>query len=125
MLMFTLARKGFQYALENGVKIALGTDSGFGPKHGDNLQELDLYVKWGMKPMEAIVAGTRNAAEALGWEDRTGTLEKGKLADIVIVKGDPIKDIGILKNRDNILLVIKGGAIMKDANGLKPRTIFS
>ena len=108
------ARQGFQYALKAGVKIAMGTDSGFGPKHGDNLQELDLYVKWGMKPMDAIVAGTKNAAEALGWDDRIGTLEKGKLADIVIVKDDPIKDINILSNKNNILLVIKGGKIMKD-----------
>ena len=92
----------------------MGTDSGYGPKHGDNLQELDTYVKWGMEPMDAIVAGTKNAAEALGWDDRIGTLETGKLADIVVVNGDPIKDISILKNKDNILLVIKGGKIVKD-----------
>jgi imidazolonepropionase-like amidohydrolase len=108
------AQEGFQHALKAGVKIAMGTDSGYGPKHGDNLQELDIYVKWGMKPMDAIVAGTKNAAEALGWDDRIGTLETGKLADIVIIKGNPIKDISILKDKDNILLVIKGGKIMKD-----------
>jgi imidazolonepropionase-like amidohydrolase len=108
------ARSGFRHAIKAGVKIALGTDSGFGPTHGENLQELDIYVKWGMKPMDAIVAGTKNAAEALAWDDRIGTLETGKLADIVIVKGNPIKDIGILKNKDNILLVIKGGKVVKD-----------
>ena len=92
----------------------MGTDSGYGPKHGDNLQELDTYVKWGMEPMDAIVAGTKNAAEALGWDDRIGTLETGKLGDIVVVNGDPIKDISILKDKDNILLAIKGGRIVKD-----------
>jgi imidazolonepropionase-like amidohydrolase len=107
-------QKGFQHATKAGVKIAMGTDSGYGPKHGDNLQELEIYVKWGMDPMDAIVAGTKNAAEALGWDDRIGTLETGKLADIAVVDGDPIKDISILKDKDNILLVIKGGKIVKD-----------
>ncbi len=108
------AREGFQYSLEAGVKIAMGTDSGYGPRHGDNLRELGTYVKWGMEPMDAIVAGTKNAAEALGWDDRIGTLETGKLADLVIVKGNPAKDISILEDKDNILLVIKGGKIVKD-----------
>ncbi len=108
------ARKAFRHSLDAGVKIAMGTDTGYGPKHGDNLQELDVYVRWGMKPMDAIVAGTKNAAEALRWDDRIGTIETGKLADLVVIKGNPLEDISILKDKENILLVIKGGRIMKD-----------
>lgn len=108
------ARAGFQHALDAGVKIALGTDSGFGPTHGANLRELGIYVSWGMSPMEAIVAGTRNAAEVLGWDDRIGTLEKGKLADLVVVRGNPAEDISLLATEENILLVMKGGRTAKD-----------
>ncbi|MDP6978151.1 MAG: amidohydrolase family protein [Myxococcota bacterium] len=108
------AREGFQHSLKAGVKIAMGTDTGYGPRHGDNLRELGVYVRWGMKPMDAIVAGTKNAAEALGWDDRIGTLEPGKLADLVIVRGNPIDDIDLLAEKSNILVVMKGGKVVKD-----------
>lgn len=93
-----------------GVKIATGTDAGLVPDHGDNLGELGCLVKFaGMTPLEAITAGTKHGAEVLKIEDQVGTVEAGKLADIVVVKGNPLDDIDSLKDHDNILLVVKEG----------------
>jgi imidazolonepropionase-like amidohydrolase len=99
-----------------GVKISMGTDAGVMP-HGTNLRELGLMVNIGMNPMEAIVATTKKAAECLGWEDRVGTLQPGKLADIIIVKTNPLQDIRSLENVDNIVFVMKGGKVYKDQRG--------
>lgn len=96
-----------------GVKIAMGTDAGVMP-HGTNLRELGLMVNIGMTPMEAIVAITRTAAECLGWQDRVGTVEPGKLADIVIAKTNPLQDIRSLEDKNNIALVMKGGKVVKE-----------
>ncbi len=103
----------FRHAHKAGVKIAMGTDAGVLP-HGTNLRELGLMVDAGMTPMEAIVATTRTAAECLGWQDRIGTVEAGKLADLVITKTDPLRDIRSLQDSDNILVVIKDGEMVKD-----------
>jgi imidazolonepropionase-like amidohydrolase len=100
-------------AYNAGVKIVMGTDSGVVP-HGRNLEELGYLVDIGMDPMEAIIAGTKRAAESLGWEDKIGTLEEKKLADLVISKNDPLKDIKSLGNPDNILMVMKDGKIVKN-----------
>lgn len=100
-------------AYEAGVTISMGTDAGVMP-HGTNLRELGLMCQCGMTPMEALVATTRTAAECLGWQDRVGTLEAGKYADVVIAKTDPLKDIRSLENNDNITVVIKGGKVLKD-----------
>lgn len=96
-----------------GVRIAMGTDAGVMP-HGTNLRELGLMVNVGMSPMETIVATTKKAAECLGWEDKVGTIETGKLADIILVKTNPIQDIRSLEKVDNISLVMKDGRIVKD-----------
>jgi imidazolonepropionase-like amidohydrolase len=96
-----------------GVRIAMGTDAAVMP-HGTNLRELGLMEKIGMTPMEAIVATTRTAAECLGWQDRLGTLEPGKLADVVIARTDPLKDLRILEKAENISLVMKDGKVYKD-----------
>ncbi|MFL2071241.1 amidohydrolase family protein [Marinilactibacillus psychrotolerans] len=106
-------KESFSKAHKAGVKIAMGTDAGVMP-HGTNLRELALMAEAGMTPMEAIVATTKIAAACLGWEDKVGTLEKGKLADIVVVKGDPLKDIASLGDQDTIQLVIKDGKIVKN-----------
>jgi len=81
-------RRAFRHAVEAGVRIAMGTDSGVTP-HGRNLRELELMVEGGMAPADALVATTRSAAELMGLDDRLGTLETGKLADLVILDGDP------------------------------------
>ena len=95
-----------------GVKIAMGTDAGVMP-HGTNLRELGLMCNIGMTPMQAIVATTRTAAECLGWQDRLGTLEVGKLADVIITRTDPLKNIRSLEDVGNIRVVIKDGAVVK------------
>lgn len=95
-----------------GVRIAMGTDAGVMP-HGTNLRELGLMVNIGMTPMEAIVATTKIAAECLGWQDQVGTIEAGKLADVVIVKTNPLQDIRSLENNDNIVFVMKDGKGVK------------
>jgi imidazolonepropionase-like amidohydrolase len=101
-----------------GIKIALGTDAGLGPNHGTNLQELGLLVRFGgLTPMQAIVAGTRTSAELCGLQDELGTIEAGKIADVVVVRGDPLADIDAIGTPDGILLVLKVGVVAKDRGG--------
>jgi imidazolonepropionase-like amidohydrolase len=83
-------RAAFRHAVEAGVRIAMGTDSGVTP-HGRNLRELTLMVAGGMSPAAALEATTRSAAQLLGVERDLGTIEKGKLADLVVVAGDPLE----------------------------------
>ena len=81
-------RAGFRKAVESGVRIAMGTDSGV-VTHGRNLRELALMVEGGMTPAAALEATTRSAAQLLRVDDQLGTIEAGKVADLVIVSGDP------------------------------------
>jgi imidazolonepropionase-like amidohydrolase len=101
--------KTFQKLYKAGANIAMGTDMGFEPGFGTNGGELVTYVELGMKPMDAIVTATRNAARALHLDADLGTLEKGKIADIVVVDGDPSKNIKALEPRENIKMVLKEG----------------
>jgi len=102
-------------AYKLGVKIATGTDFCGGPlRMGDNALEIKLLVeKIGMEPKEALIAATRVAAEAVGLKDKVGTIEKGKIADLIAVSGDPLSNLDILMSKDNIKLVIKEGKIIK------------
>jgi len=100
-------------AMAAGVKVVAGTDAG-GHGHPANAGELPLLVKAGMTPMQALQAATSWAAECLGWEDRIGTVEKGKLADVILVNGDPLADMALLTDPAKIALVIKDGAIAAD-----------
>jgi imidazolonepropionase-like amidohydrolase len=100
-------------AKEAGVRIAFGTDMGVGP-HGRNAEELELMVQAGLTPMEAIVAVTKTASECIHMADQIGTLEPGKLADLLIVDGDPLADIGILKDREKLLMIMQGGRAHKN-----------
>lgn len=109
--------KSMKKAYQAGVKMVMGTDSGIAP-HGQNLRELGLLCDIGMEPMEAIQAGTKKAAELLALDDKIGTLEKGKLADVVLSKTNPLDDIKSLGNPENIVLVMKEGDIVKDIRNL-------
>ncbi len=99
-----------------GVTIAMGTDAGVMP-HGTNLRELGLMCAIGMSPMAALVATTRTAAECLGWQDRVGTLAAGKLADVVVIRTDPLANIRSLEETANIVLVVQDGKVVKDVRG--------
>lgn len=100
-------------AYKAGVNIAMGTDAGVA-EHGTNLRELSLMCEIGMTPMEAIVATTRTAAECLGWEDQVGTIEEGKLADLILTDVNPLEDISTLEHKDRIVMVMKDGKIHKE-----------
>src|SRR6266571_6882006 len=106
-------QKSFRKAVEAGVKIAMGTDSGVG-RHGENGQELQLMVENGMTPMQAILASTSQAAQLLHLEKNLGTLEVGKLADVIIVEGDVLSNISKIANPVNIKLVLKAGQAAKN-----------
>lgn len=100
-------------ALKAGVPIAMGTDAATPYNlHGENAMELHWMTEAGLSPMQAIVAATRNAARALGWDSWLGTLEPGKVADLIVVTGNPLDDIRIVADRRNITLVIKDGQVV-------------
>jgi imidazolonepropionase-like amidohydrolase len=111
--VFYAARNAIKLAIAKGVTVGVGTDVGFGPcPHGSNATELEWLCKNGMTPMKAIVAATQVNATTLGLGDRLGTIEPGKWADIIAVRGDPLTDIALLQKRENIALVIKAGEVM-------------
>jgi len=103
-------RHAIKLAVANQVQIAFGTDAGVIP-HGTNGHEFELLVTWGgMSNMDAILAATRNASKLLGWDKNLGTLTPGKWADIIAVRGDPLRDI---KNMESVVFVMKNGVIYK------------
>jgi len=95
--------KSLEILYAQGVRIAFGTDAGVS-KHGRNADEFELMVKFGMPPVEAIKAATVNAADLLGLTAEIGTLEPGKSADLIAVKGDPLKDVKVLKQVDFVMV---------------------
>jgi len=100
-------------AFAAGVKIAAGTDAG-GHGHPSNALEIECLVKAGLTPLQALRAATGWAAECLGRERDFGTVEKGKLADLIVVAGDPLDDVTILQKPERIALVLKGSEIAAD-----------
>jgi len=107
-------------AFAAGVKIAAGTDAG-GHGHPSNAMEIECLVKAGLTPLQALRAATGWAAECLGLECDIGTVEKGKLADLIVVAGDPLSDATVLQNPERIALVLKGGEIAANRLAKTPR----
>jgi len=105
-----VVEESFRRAVKGNVKIAFGTDSGVS-KHGTNAREFELMVKYGMSPEESIKSATVNAADLLGMYDKIGSIEKGKIADIIAVDDDPLTDISILLE---VQFVMKSGIIIKN-----------
>jgi imidazolonepropionase-like amidohydrolase len=110
-----LSKEKLQRALKAGVKLAAGSDMWMrypGKQRGEaTMIMFEALVDAGLQPAETIRAATINAAELLGWQDRTGGVEAGKFADLIAVAGDPLKDIGELKR---VKFVMKGGEVVKN-----------
>jgi imidazolonepropionase-like amidohydrolase len=101
-------------ARETGVRVAMGTDAGTPlNRHGANLMELKLLVEAGYSPAQALESGTGIAAQVLGLGNEIGTVSEGKLADLVLVKGNPLEDIEILLEPENLLMVMQGGRFVE------------
>jgi len=103
-------RRVFRRALELGVRIAYGTDAAVIP-HGDNARQFAVYVAHGMGPLAALRSATLEAAELLGWADRVGSVEPGKLADLIAVDGNPLEDVRVL---ERVGFVMKDGRVVKN-----------
>ena len=112
---YSVHRDGVSKAHQMGTKLALGTDGG----PGDAMIELSELVDCGLSPMDAIVTGTRNTADALSILDRVGTLETGKDADLLIVDKNPLDDIKVLQDQENIALVMTHGIVRTTSEEMK------
>lgn len=120
-----IRRENLQRAIAMGVKVIMGTDAGTPYNfHGRNAMELVQYVNLGlMDEMAAIIASTKTAADGIGLIDQLGTLEKGKLADCVVLRENPLKNIESIASLDNIYLVFKEGTLISgevDTNQWSP-----
>jgi imidazolonepropionase-like amidohydrolase len=109
-IIIPAAKQNMTKAFRGGVRVALGTDAGVYP-HGENGGEFWSMVALGMTPIQALQAGTINAAELMGWSDRVGSISNGKFADLVAVKGNPVADLSLLKH---VQFVMKDGVVYKD-----------
>jgi imidazolonepropionase-like amidohydrolase len=103
----------FRNAVKMGVKISFGTDAAVYP-HGQNAKEFKLMVELGMTPIDALKSATANDAELLGIGQKVGTLEKGKLADIIAMPGDPTSDTTAT---EHVSFVMKEGKIIRRGTG--------
>jgi imidazolonepropionase-like amidohydrolase len=107
--MMAYRNRTFQRAVEAGLTIGFGTDAGVFP-HGDNAREFQVRVENGQSEMDAIVSATSVSATIMGWQDRVGSLEPGKFADVIAVPGNPLEDITEL---ERVVWVMKDGKVMR------------
>ena len=108
-----IQKENISMAYNEGVKLLMGSDCGV-ISHGRNLAELSYLCEIGMSPLEAIQAGTIEGAKLFNQENQLASIEAGKTADMILVDGNPIEDISILSNSNNIRMVIQDGLIVKD-----------
>ena len=107
------AVRSLKLAYEAGVPIAMGSDVGTPLNfHGENGLEIYWMGQAGMSPMDAIVAATGNAARALGWDKWLGTLEAGKVADLIVVDSNPLEELRVLADKTHLQFVIKEGNVV-------------
>ncbi len=111
-----------------GVMIMAGTDSGqgsvpYGEWHAREMEHLMTYL--GMSAMDALIAGTKNAAFVLNMQDRIGTIEVGKLADILVVDGNPLHDIRVLQDKARLKIIMKDGVIVDTSEKLRDPTVYA
>jgi imidazolonepropionase-like amidohydrolase len=104
-----IQRENFRKAVKLGIRMTMGTDTGV-HRHGDSPKQLDVMVRYGMTPMQAIQAATINGADALGQKGQLGALATGHYADIIAVQGDPLTDVRLL---ETVQFVMKGGEVYK------------
>ena len=109
-IIIPAAKKNMAKAFHSGVRVALGTDAGVYP-HGENGGEFWSMVELGLTPTQALQAGTVNAAELMGWSDQIGSITKGKFADVVAIRGNPVADVRLLQH---VQFVMKGGTVYKN-----------
>lgn len=109
-IIIPAAKTNVARAFKAGVRVALGTDAGVYP-HGLNGGEFWTMVQLGLSPVQALQAGTANAAELMGWSDRIGAVRPGMFADIVAIQGDPIADVHLL---EHVQFVMKDGVVYKN-----------
>jgi imidazolonepropionase-like amidohydrolase len=107
--LYDLKVENFRKQVAAGVPMALGTDVGPFP-HGTQAREFELMVKFGMTPLAALQADLLNGAKLLGWDGQIGALEPGYFADVIAVAGNPLEDVGALKN---VSFVMKSGVVYK------------
>ena len=100
---------------ENGVQLVVGTDSGtpMNFHYESTVLEMELFVDYGIPPMKVIGMATRVPALLYGVYDELGTIEPGKLADLIVVDGNPLRDMSVLR-QNNVVHVIKGGVLYKE-----------
>ena len=112
-ILMGVHQESMHQALAAGVKVVPGTDAG-GYVHGDNAREIELLVERGMSTTQAVQAATGWAAECVGLDKDIGTVAMGKLADLLVLDGDPLRNISVLRDQARFKLVLKGGEAFVD-----------
>ena len=116
--------ESFRKMHQAGIPMAMGTDLGYDPEAGRNAVEMELYVNLGMTPMEAIQCATVHAAKAIWRDKEIGAIEPGLRADVIAVKGNPLSDIKLFQNKDNIRLVMRNGEAFVDKISQEQRYVI-
>jgi imidazolonepropionase-like amidohydrolase len=113
-------RKSISTAIREGVRIAMGTDAATPFNyHGDNAIELQLLSECGMSASRAIQAATSEAARLLGWHDWAGTIEPGKVADLIVLRKNPLDDLKVFSDSHSLAMVLKDGKIVVKSTGIE------